>query len=322
MIVREPNASLAALCDVKPEDELGGDELRCNVPFFHSLDDMLSSNICFDVLNICTPNGLHAEMAIRAIETGHHVVIEKPMALTVADAERVVFAGLKYRRQVFCVMQNRYSPPSVWLKELIDSGRLGKIFFVQINCFWNRDERYYTKTGWHGSKTLDGGTLFTQFSHFVDIMYWLFGDITDIQARFDDFNHKDLTDFEDTGVVSFRFVDGGGLGAFNYSTAVRAQNLESSLLIIAENGSVRVGGQYMDKVEYCDVKDYTMPQLQPTNPGNDYGAYKGSAQNHHFVIRNVIDVLTAENDPSKTITTNVMEGLKVVDVIQRIYKCM
>ena len=91
------------------------------------------------------------------------------------------------------------------------------------------------------------------------------------------------------------------------------------MLIIAENGSIKIGGQYMDKVEYCHVKDYVMPELALTNPGNDYGAYKGSAQNHHYVIRNVVDVLSS-NDPSQTITTNVLEGLKVVDIIERIYK--
>jgi len=317
MIQRAEGASLAALCDVLPYTQLNIPQY--DVPFFGNIDEMLNSGVAFDVLNICTPNGLHAAMAVKAIEAGKHTVIEKPMALTVADAEKVVYAGLKYRRQVFCVMQNRYSPPAVWLRQVIDDNLLGKIFLVQINCYWNRDERYYQPGNWHGTKELDGGTLFTQFSHFIDIMYWLFGDITDIKARFEDFNHRQLTDFEDTGIVSFRFVESGALGSFNYSTSVRGQNLESSLLIIAENGCIRLGGQYMDRVEHCDIKDYRMPELPPTNPGNDYGAYKGSAQNHHYVIRNVTDVLSSD-DPSKTITTNVLEGMKVVDLIERIYK--
>ena len=316
MISREDGAELVALCDTKPKDDLGIGAY--NIPFFNSIEGLLKSDVDFDVLNVCTPNGLHAEMAIKAIESGYHVVVEKPMALTVADAEKVMFAGLKYRKQIFCVMQNRYSPPSVWIKEVIESGRLGKIYTVQLNCYWNRDERYYKAGGWHGTKDLDGGTLFTQFSHFVDIMYWLFGDITDIQARFADFNHAGLTDFEDTGIVNFRIVEGGGIGSLSYSTSVWDKNLESSMLIIAENGSVKIGGQYMDKVEYCHIKDYEMPELEPTNPGNDYGAYKGSAQNHHFVIRNVINVLSSDN-PSETITTNVLEGMKVVDIIERVY---
>jgi predicted dehydrogenase len=212
-------------------------------------------------------------------------------------------------------MQNRYSPPSVWIKDLIETGKLGKIFMVQLNCYWNRDDRYYKADSWHGKKDLDGGTLFTQFSHFIDIMYWLFGDVENIQAKFNDFNHANLTDFEDSGFVSFDFVN-GGMGSLNYSTSVWNQNLESSMTIIGEYGSVKIGGQYMDKVEYCHIKDYTMPELAPTNPGNDYGAYKGSAQNHNYVIENVINVLNGDH----TITTNAMEGMKVVDIIERIYK--
>ena len=317
MISREDGAELVALCDIKVKEELGVSSY--NVPFYNNIEKLLRSNIDFDVLNICTPNGLHAEMAIKAIESGHHVVIEKPMALTVSDAEKVMFAGLKYRKEIFCVMQNRYSPPSVWIKEMIESGKLGKIYMVQLNCYWNRDERYYKAGGWHGTKELDGGTLFTQFSHFVDIMYWLFGDITDIQARFADFNHTGLTDFEDTGIVNFRFAEGGGIGALSYSTSVWDKNLESSMLIIAENGSLKIGGQYMDKVEYCHIKDYKMPELAPTNPGNDYGAYKGSAQNHHYVIQNVVNVLSSDKSP-ESITTNVLEGMKVVCIIEDIYK--
>lgn len=314
MITRDEKAELVALCDIRPKEELGVEAYP--VPFAKNLEELLKIASDVDVINICVPNGLHAEMAIKAIEAGHHVVIEKPMALTLADAERVIYTSLRYRKQVFCVMQNRYSPPSVWIKEMVDSGKLGQVYMVQLNCYWNRDERYYKPGGWHGDARLDGGTLFTQFSHFIDIMYWLFGDICDIQARFADFNHKGLTDFEDSGFVNFRFVN-GGMGALSYSTAVWNKNMESSMLIVAENGSVKIGGQYMNEVEYCHVKDYEMPILAPTNPGNDYGPYKGSAQNHNFVIRNVVNVLSGM--PGEMITTNVLEGMKVVDIIQRIY---
>lgn len=314
MITREPMAELVALCDIRPRGELALESY--NVPFYSDLTALLSSGLDIDVINICTPNGLHASMAIDAIKAGHHIVLEKPMALTIGDAEKVVYTSLKYDKQVFCVMQNRYSPPSEWIKQLVESGKLGQLYMVQLNCFWNRDERYYKKGGWHGDAELDGGTLFTQFSHFIDILYWLFGDISNIQARLSDFNHKELTDFEDSGIVTFDLT-GGGMGSLNYSTSVWDKNMESSMLIIAENGSIKIGGQYMNKVEYCHVKDYTMPELAPTNPGNDYGPYKGSAQNHNFVIRNVVNVLSGNK--RETITTNVLEGLKVVDIIQRIY---
>ena len=313
MIKRNPEAELVGLVDVLSAKQVNAEQFE--VPFFNSIEDLLASDIEIDVINIASPNGFHAEHALKALEARKHVVVEKPMALSKADAEKVIFKALQVHRQVFAVMQNRYSPPSVWTKEMVEDGRLGKIFLVQLNCYWNRDNRYYKTGSWHGNKELDGGTLFTQFSHFIDILYWLFGDIHNIKSRFYDFNHADMTDFEDSGIVTFDFLNGGS-GVLNFSTSVWDKNLESSMTIIAENGAVKIGGQYMDKVEYCHVKEYEMPELAPTNPGNDYGAYKGSAQNHNYVIDNVVDVINNR----ATITTNALEGLKVVEIIERVYK--
>jgi predicted dehydrogenase len=312
MIIGNPEAELVALCDTADHSTLGIDKYK--VPAFSSIEDMLGADLDFDVVNICTPNGLHAEHCIKALDAGKHVVCEKPMGLTTSSCEQVIYKALQVSKQAFVVMQNRYSPPSVWLKEVIDSGKLGDTFMVQLNCYWNRDERYYKKGGWKGTQELDGGTLFTQFSHFIDIMYWLFGDITDIQGKFGDFTHKDVTDFEDSGLVSFRFVN-GGMGCINYSTAVWNANLESSLTIIGSKGSIKVGGQYMNEVEYCNIENYEMPELPEANPPNDYGPYKGSAANHHYIIENVVETLKGRN----TATTNALEGLKVVDIIERIY---
>lgn len=313
MIQRHPEAKLAAICDTQAPENF---EMQVSkTPYYNSVDEMLTLEKKLDAVVVASPNGLHAEHALKCLDAHKHVVVEKPMTLTKADAEKVIYKALNVHKQLFVVMQNRYSPPNIWLKELIESGKLGRIFMVQINCYWNRDARYYTGDNWHGTKDLDGGTLFTQFSHFIDIMYWLFGDITNIEGRLADFNHKELTAFEDSGVVSFEFVN-GGLGSINYSTAVYEQNLESSMTIIAENGSVKVGGQYMDKVEACHIKDYEMPKLAPTNPGNDYGTYKGSAANHSYIIENVVNVLKGRD----SITTNALEGLKVVDIIEKIYR--
>ena len=313
MISRNKESELVALIDIKDKDKLGIENYE--VPFFKSLKDFLSASIDCDVINIATPNGYHAEQALQSLDAHKHIVIEKPMALNKSDAEKIIFKALHVHKHLFTVMQNRYSPPSAWLKQIIEQKKLGEIYMVQVNCYWNRDERYYHDETWHGDASLDGGTLFTQFSHFIDIMYWLFGDIQNIQARFRDFNHESLTAFEDSGFVQFDFVE-GGMGCLNYSTSVAEANLESSITIIGEKGTVKVGGQYMNKVEVCNIKDYEMPRLEPTNPGNDYGTYKGSAANHNYIIQNVIDVLNGRN----SITTNALEGLKVVDIIERIYK--
>jgi predicted dehydrogenase len=313
MARRDNEAELVAMVDIRPKEECGAEDY--DVPFFKTMEELFSSGIEFDVVNICTPNGLHAEQALKALEHKKHVVVEKPMGLTKDQCEKVIFKSLQQSKQVFCVMQNRYSPPSEWIKDIIERKVLGDIFMVQLNCYWNRDERYYKAGGWKGTADLDGGTLFTQFSHFIDIMYWLFGDIDNIQGKFADFTHKDSTAFEDSGFVSFDFVN-GGMGSLNYSTAVAHQNLESSMTIVGKNGSVKIGGQYMNEVEVCNIANYEMPDLAPTNPGNDYGAYKGSAANHHYVITNVIDTLKGRTSA----TTNALEGLKVVEIIERIYK--
>ena len=313
MIRRESEAELVALADIRSKEECQAESFK--VPFFNSIDELLKSDLEFDVVNICTPNGLHSEQALLALKNKKHVVCEKPMGLKKDACEKIIFKALQVSKQVFCVMQNRYSPPSEWIKSVITEGILGDIYMVQLNCYWNRDDRYYKKGGWKGTKELDGGTLYTQFSHFIDIMYWLFGDIDNIEGKFSDFNHKETTDFEDSGFVSFDFVN-GGMGSLNYSTAVANQNLESSMTIIGQNGSVKIGGQYMNEVEICNIKDYEMPVLKESNPANDYGPYKGSAANHNYVIKNVIDGIKGRTSP----TTNALEGLKVVEIIERIYK--
>jgi UDP-N-acetyl-2-amino-2-deoxyglucuronate dehydrogenase len=314
MVMRNEESELIALVDIADKNSLGLEEFA-DVPFFSSIEELLASDLEYDVVNICTPNGVHSEQAKKALEKSHHVVCEKPMGLSKDNCESVIYTALQNHKQVFCVMQNRYSPPSVWIKNVIDNNILGDIFMVQLNCYWNRDDRYYKKGGWKGTQDLDGGTLFTQFSHFIDIMYWLFGDIKNIQGRFADFTHQESTDFEDSGFVSFEFI-GGGMGSLNYSTAVWNNNLESSMTIIGEKGSVKIGGQYMNEIEVCNIEGYQMPELPPSNPANDYGAYKGSAANHHYIIENVVDSLKKRNTP----TTNALEGLKVVEIIERIYE--
>ena len=313
MIRRNSESQLVAMCDVRDKSELKLEDF--DVPFFSSIEELLDSGLEIDVVNICTPNGLHSDQASLVLDTGYHIVIEKPIGLSKAKCETVLFKALRASKQVFCVMQNRYSPPSRWIKEVVDQKLLGRIHMVQLNCYWNRDDRYYKKDNWKGREDLDGGTLFTQFSHFIDIMYWLFGDIDDIQGHFADFNHSHSTDFEDSGFVSFRFKE-GGMGTLNYSTSVWDRNLESSMTIIGEKGSVKIGGQYMNEVEVCNIDGYSMPELEESSPANDYGHYKGSAANHHFVISNVVDTLKGR----KTITTNALEGLKVVEIIEKIYE--
>jgi len=312
MIYRNPEAELVAICDVRSEDDLGLGELK--VPVFSSMESLFQSGIELDVVNICTANGLHSTQALEALSNHKHVVVEKPLGLKVQNCEQVIAKSDEVNKQVFCVMQNRYSPPSVWIKDVVNRNLLGDIYMVEINCYWNRDDRYYKKGSWKGTKEMDGGSLFTQFSHFIDMMYWLFGDIKNINAKLENFRHKGLTDFEDSGMVNFDFVN-GGVGTFNYSTAVWDKNMESTITIIGSKGSVKLGGQYMENVEHCHIDGYDMPGLPKLSTKHNYGNYKGAAANHHFIIENVIDTLNGKTE----ITTSADEGLKVVDIIERIY---
>ncbi len=314
LVARRAGALLVALIDERADLRPGLAAEFPGVPFFLSLEEYLAQGPAADVLTVATPNGWHARHAIAGLRHGLHVVVEKPLALTVADARAVLETSRHAGRLVFGVMQNRYSPPAAWLKETVDAGRLGDVYLVQMSCFWNRDARYYRPGGWRGTGALDGGTLFTQFSHFVDLLYWVFGDVANISARFRDFNHAGLTEFEDSGLVAFDLARGGS-GTLAYSTAVWDRNLESSLTVVAARGALKIGGQYLDKVEYCHLQDYALPALPPTNPANHYGPYQGSAANHGHVIDHVVEALQHPG----TATTNSEDGLKVVEIIERIY---
>lgn len=313
-LMKHPEAELVAVADI---DELLAAEVtdKLQVPFFNSLDAFFLSNIEVDVVNICTPNGSHVQLAHQALNFYNHIVCEKPMGLKAAECLKLIDFSKEVDRKLYCVMQNRYSPPSVWLRSLVDEGRLGEILTVKVDCYWNRDSRYYKPGSWRGTLEHDGGPLFTQFSHFVDLLYWLFGDIDNIQARFNNYTHQHNTAFEDTGYVTFDFKQGGS-GAFNYSTCAFNRNLESSITILGSKGTVKVSGQYMSEVVHCEIEDYNMPELPKSNPPNQYAGYEGSASNHYAMIENVISDL--QGRPANVASAD--DGYHVVDMIERMYK--
>ena len=281
-----------------------------NIDSFFKEDDNTSN-----IVSIATPNGFHTDYAVQLMKAGYHVLIEKPMGLSTISCEEVLSTMIETGKQVFVVKQNRYSPPSLWLKKIVSEKIIGDVLMVQTNCYWNRDERYYSTSHWRGTKDLDGGALFTQFSHFIDLLYWVFGDIENVTAIVKNFTHPNLKDFDDSGFAQFEFIK-GGIGCLNYSTSCWGQNMESSITVIGSKGCIKVGGQYMNEIEYCHIEGYKTPLLPETNPPNDYGPYKGSAANHHYVIENVVNALQG----NESTTTNVFEGMKVVSFIEKIYR--
>lgn len=275
-----------------------------NLPFFNSIQHLINSNIDFDVAIIATPNGLHAEHAVACLNNGKHVVVEKPIAINSFDAAQIYKAALLNNRKVFAVFQNRYSPISLWLKELLVAKKLGKIFMVQMNCFWNRDHRYYKRESWHGTIDMDGGSLYTQFSHYIDALYWFFGDISGVKSELFNFRTDHNIDFEDSGFITFDLNE-GGKGSFAFTTAVYDKNLESSLTIIGETGTIKIGGQYMDKVLEVNAKDVVCPSFKDL-----------ITTNHQSFLYDVVQKIQNNEEPS----ISESEVLNVIDLIERMYQ--
>jgi UDP-N-acetyl-2-amino-2-deoxyglucuronate dehydrogenase len=304
---------LVAVCDiVREKADLFKEKYKANA--YYSIDDLLSSGLELDVISVCSPNGLHSLHSIKSLNSGYHVLCEKPLAISVKDAGEMIIASEKNNKRLFVIKQNRFNPPVSAVKSAIDEGRLGEIFSIQMSCFWNRNPDYY-ENSWKGTKELDGGTLYTQFSHFIDLLYWLIGDVASVEAYISNYSHKDIIEFEDTGVIILRF-ENGAIGTVNYTVNSYQKNMEGSLSIFGSNGTVKIGGQYLNELEYQNIKDFEFRDLPLGNTANNYGNYKGSMSNHDKIYENLVDVLLN----GASISTNSFEGLKTVEIIEKIYK--
>jgi predicted dehydrogenase len=304
---------LVSICDVDKEkaDKMAN---QYQAKAFYNLDEMLKSGIEIDVISICSPNGLHAEHAIKSLNAGFHVLCEKPMALSVYDCGEMIKAAERMNKRLFAIKQNRFNPPVQAVKQMIDEGRLGKINSIQLSCFWNRNPDYY-QNSWKGTSKLDGGTLYTQFSHFIDLLYWLIGDVKQVKSILANYSHQGIIEFEDTGVVILEFFN-GAIGTINYTVNSYKKNMEGSLTIFGEKGTVKIGGQYLNELEYQEIEGYKIENLPEGNKANNYGNYQGSMSNHDKVYDNLIEVL--QNNGA--ISTSSFEGLKTVEIIEKIYR--
>lgn len=305
-------AKLVAVCDVIPAkaNELAA---KYNAKAYYSVDEMLQQEKQMEVVSVCSPNGLHAAHSIQSLNAGFHVLCEKPLALTVQDCGEMIQAAERANKRLFAIKQNRFNPPVAAVKQMLNEGKLGKIYSVQLNCFWNRNEEYY-KNSWKGTKDLDGGTLYTQFSHFIDLLYWMIGDVKNVQAFTGNYAHKGIIEFEDTGVVILEFYN-GVIGTINYTVNSFQKNMEGSLTLFGEKGTVKIGGQYLNELEYQSIEVYEIKELPEGNKPNNYGTYVGSMSNHDKVYDNLIKVL----QNGEAITASSFEGMKTVEIIQKIY---
>ncbi|RIV72557.1 Gfo/Idh/MocA family protein [Flagellimonas aequoris] len=309
------NGILKAVCDVDVEkSEALAKEYGATA--YSSLEDMFANEKEIDLVAICSPNGLHAEHSIKVLRSGMHVLCEKPMATSVYDCGEMIKAAESANKRLMIVKQNRFNPPVEAIKRLIDSGKLGNILSVQLSCFWNRNEDYYNNS-WKGTLELDGGTLYTQFSHFIDLLYWMIGDVKNVEAFGGNFNHQGIAEFDDNGVIALEFYN-GAIGTINYTVNSFGKNMEGSLTIFGERGTVKIGGQYLNELEYQNIDGVVIDNLPEGNSANNYGQYQGSMSNHDKVYANVVEVLTNDG----VISANGFEGLKTVEIIDKIYNKM
>ncbi len=294
-------------CDMAKAQQLAekyGKHIKC----FSSYEDMLAETDA-TIVNICTPHGLHADMAIKAARAGKHILVEKPMALTAADAEAMIQAAEENNVHLMVVKQNRFNVPIALTKQAMDSGHLGRIFMVQCAVLWNRHDGYYADSNWRGSRRLEGGALYTQASHFIDLLNWWFGDVVAVQAEIATRNHS--IEIEDCGNALMTF-DSGVMGSLTWTTCVYNKNYEGSITIIGENGTIKIGGPYLNKIEYWDVK--AMPLQDDicfVDKPNAYGKYQGTSSNHDKVVTNVVAKLLNERH-------HVVEGDEVIMSIKAI----
>jgi UDP-N-acetyl-2-amino-2-deoxyglucuronate dehydrogenase len=281
-----------------------------NVPYFSSYERMLAE-MNPDVVTIATPSGLHAEQGILAAEAGKHVVMEKPMAISLTGADALVHACDRAGVRLFVVKQNRLNPPVQLLKRAVDRNRFGRIFLASCTVHWARPQEYYDQAPWRGTWEFDGGAFMNQASHYVDLIQWLMGPVESVMAKTATLARRIET--EDTGIAILKFRS-GALGTIEVTMLAYPRNLEGSLTILGEKGSAKIGGTAVNKVEHWEFaepdEDDKLVESANTSPPNVYGL------GHLGYYRNVLAVLRGEAKPD----TDGRAGRKSLELILGIYE--
>lgn len=313
----EPDAEIVAICDTDEEKCKEQSALYKDIPYYTSFEKMISE-INADVINVVTPHALHAPMSIKAVNAGFNVLVEKPMALSMAECNAMNEAAKKANRKLWVVKQNRHNVPVKLAKNAIDKGMLGKIFMVKCDILWNRYQGYYDESPWRGKKQEEGGALYTQASHFIDLLVWWCGDVVDVKAFMETQNHNIET--EDSGSAIIKFSS-GTLGSINWTTCVYNKNFEGSITIVGEHGTVKIGGQYLNKIEFWDVRGYPLQEgIEFTDKPNAYGKYQGTSSNHDKVIKTIIETLRKKEVAIDAVEG--FEGMRCIDAIEKMYNSL
>ena len=303
-------AQLVAVCDkIVSKAKVIAD--KYSIPVYSCLHDMMKAEK-IDVVVVLTESGLHAQHTIELAPYGAHVVVEKPMALTLDDADAMIEACDKHGVKLFVVKQNRFNVPIVQLRKALDQGRFGKLIMGTVRVRWCRPQAYYDQDSWRGTWAYDGGVLTNQASHHVDLLEWMMGDVESVFAK----GKHALADIEaeDTAVVILKFRN-GALGVIEATTAIRPKDLEGSISILGETGSVEVGGFAVNEMKTWNFSatldgDSDVIEKYSVNPPNVYGF------GHQAYYEHVVDCL--DNDTAQLVDG--LQGRKSLELINAIYE--
>ena len=282
---------------------------RYGVPGYAEMDDMLRQE-SMDMVVLCTPSGLHPKQTVLAASRGVHVMTEKPMATRWKDGAHMVKACDEAGVRLFVVKQNRRNATLQLLKRTVEKKRFGRIFMVNVNVFWTRPQEYYDSAKWRGTWEFDGGAFMNQASHYVDLLDWLIGPIESVQA-YTGTLARDIQ-VEDTGVMSIRWRS-GALGSMNVTMLTFPKNLEGSITIIGEKGTVRVGGVAVNDIQHWEFAEPDEDDAKIKDASYSTTSVYGFG--HPLYYENVISVLRGEAEPD----TDGREGLRSLETLIAVY---
>ncbi|HNW92792.1 MAG TPA: Gfo/Idh/MocA family oxidoreductase [bacterium] len=305
-----PDFRVTAVCDIIPDRAAAAAKTLTGAKTYTSYRDMVAA-ADVDLVDICTPSGLHPEIGIVAAQAGKHVVTEKPMAVRLADADALIAACSAAQVKLFVVKQNRLNTTMQLLKRALDRGRFGRIFMANATVRWQRPQSYYDSAPWRGTWALDGGAFMNQASHYVDSLVWLMGPAANVYALTATYNHQ--IEAEDSGSAVIRFAS-GAIGTFEVTMCAYPKNLEGSVTIIGEKGTVKIGGIAINRFETWQFADYDdddgMIYKSNYEPPNVYGF------GHLAYFNNVAATLRGE----ATAGTDGDEGRKSLELICAMYQ--
>lgn len=304
----QDHVELVNICDNDP-NALKKNEEVYQVKGFSTLEDLLKYSDA-DLIVLCTPSGLHSSQAIQAVQAGKHVMTEKPMATRWEDGLRMVEESDKMRKYLFVVKQNRRNATLRLLKKAIQQRRFGRIYMVNVNVFWTRPQNYYDQAKWRGTWEFDGGALMNQASHYVDLLDWLIGPVASVHAMIGTLARN--IEVEDTAVLNLRWRS-GALGSANVTMLTYPKNLEGSITILGEKGSVKIGGVAANEIQHWEFADQQPEDDQIKNASYQTSSVYGHG--HPLYYENVIQVLQGEAMPE----TDGREGLRSLELLIAAY---